>query len=94
MTEQTQLVAYANTTDKAQLDSMTQSVIAALTLKNLPEIGESAKLEVGGRTAAAETLGVSSIIYKAGEESIVLPTAEAKNDAPVAKANNLPKFDG
>ena len=94
MTEQTQLVAYTNTTDEAQLQSMTESVVAALTLQNLPELGGSATLEVGGREQAAQALGISSVVYKADSESIILSASGAKSEAPAAKATSLPKFDG
>jgi hypothetical protein len=89
-----QLVAYSTTTDEAVLDKLTEGMLAALALQNLPELNESASLNVDGRTASAEALGITSFLFKNDADSIIVAADGRKIEAASHKRDNTPKFDG
>jgi hypothetical protein len=89
-----QLVAYSTTTDEAVLDKLTEGMLAALALQNIPELNESTSLGVDGRTANAEALGISSFLFKNAADSIIVAADGRKVEATSHKVDSTPKFDG
>lgn len=89
-----QLEVFSNTTDEAALAGLKEGMLAALALQNLPELGESQALDSVGSADVAEQLGISSILFKNGADSIVISADGSKPEQAAAKIDTTPKFDG
>lgn len=102
MTEQTQLTVFSNTTNPEELEILTDGMLAAMALQNLPEFSpegeppEPVALEISDRENVAESLGIASLVYvDLGQQESIVVSLQDRDVAPIAqKLDTSIKFDG